>query len=699
MSTSLIPNPLGPQAVDRCAWYLRVSTPRQKLEHQREHVARFCEHHRIHVPDDARFEDKEARHKSAKREGFQRLLDAVRGGRLDWILICSFDRWGIADVDEFFEFRRLLLKHDVQLWSVVDQMNLTGLTEGDYFRIVAMAIGATKYVEQMAEKNILKMVEMAKQGWAATGNAPYGTDLVCYPLHDLTQPLFRVVRTRYMRPHKFRIVYYTPDSRVERDPSGLITAHHLTVAKVEDEVGRMPLRDKKATGYRFEPAEDGSRLVAVRRMFELYDSGLGFTEISRHLWEQGHKHYDKEFMYHGVEVILSNPVYTGEPAWGKNGVGAYRILHGGVPTRIRRKASDPFVVRKKEDQFIKPLHPLFLPIVPLDLWRRVHDRLQARMRTNPQFGKQRTRSRATHPLNGKLFCPDCERPMVLGSSMPATGQRGQKTRCFNCGTYRRFARTKCHANTVGWDRLDAAVESLLESVKGRIDRLVTDPLKTLRDENWAKECELTQLMAAIGSELVTDMLNRGDFAEPPSDPSKPIFEAVADAYNRMHAARTGPLRQELDGIEQELTRIGNLLLEGVPSQTVKKQLFDRMRVLEERKKAIGPELSPLTARADTLMDQLRSVRRTIEESGRAATARLLDTFIEKVIPRFVVEQVGPKRTRRATLRAVEFIPKTTEDACSVLPHAMEVCATRTGTGSSRRTARSRPGTWSSAPPG
>ena len=69
-------------------------------------------------------------------------LDAVTARRLDWIIICSFDRWGVADVDEFFEFRRLLLKNDVQLWSVVDQMNLTGLTEGDYFRIVAMAIGA-----------------------------------------------------------------------------------------------------------------------------------------------------------------------------------------------------------------------------------------------------------------------------------------------------------------------------------------------------------------------------------------------------------------------------------------------------------------------------------------------------------------------------------------------------------------------------
>ena len=88
MSLAPYANSSGPQAPDRCAWYLRVSTPRQKLEHQREHVLRFCEQSGIHVPDELRFEDKEKRHKSAKRQDFQRLLDVVRSGGLDWIIIC-----------------------------------------------------------------------------------------------------------------------------------------------------------------------------------------------------------------------------------------------------------------------------------------------------------------------------------------------------------------------------------------------------------------------------------------------------------------------------------------------------------------------------------------------------------------------------------------------------------------------------------
>jgi DNA invertase Pin-like site-specific DNA recombinase len=682
MSSEVLADFTCPRSADRCAWYLRVSTPRQKLEHQREHVLRFCERRAIEIPDDLRFEDQEKRHRSAKRQDFQRLLSGVRAGQLDWIIICSFDRWGVADVDEFFEFRRLLLKHDVQLWSVIDQMNLTGITEGDYFRIVAMAIGATKYVEQMAEKNILKMIEMAKQGWAATGNAPYGTDLVCYPLQDLSRPLFRVVRLRYMRPHLYRIVRYSPDSRVERDQAGIIVNHRLTVAG-EEVSERMPLRDKKTTGYRLEPSIETDRIGAVNLIFELYESGMEFREIGRSLWGQGLKHYDKPFAYHAVETILANPAYLGLPAWGKLGVGAYRILHGGGPAKIRRRASDTLTVRKDESQYVQPIKPVFAPIVPAGLWQRVHDRLKDREHTNPDYGKRRTRDKATHPLNGKLVCPDCGEPMVLGSSMPAHGKRGKKTRCFNCGTYRRTSRLECHANTVGWDRLDQAIEALLDTVKDRIDRFVLDPVKALRDENWAKESELTKVLWSIGEDLQWGTpVELAEHAPPPPNPDVPILDLVFDMYNRMHAIRTQELRREVESIDKELTRIGDLLLEGIPSQTIKRQFHERMRKLEARKREIEPLLVPLTARADTLIQQLRALRQTIETSERVATARLLDGFIEKAIPHFDVQHVGREGRRRAVLRAVEFVPRQTGAARNVLPEAMEVGAARTGTGSS-----------------
>jgi hypothetical protein len=723
-----------PQGMERCAWYLRVSTPRQRLEHQREHVERYCEAAGIHIPQCYRFEDKEKRHKSARRADFQRLLATVRQGKLDWIIICSFDRWGVADVDEFFEFRRLLLQNGVQLWSVVDSMNLTGLSEGDYFRIVAMAVGATRYVDQMAEKNILKMIDMAKQGWAGSGNAAFGLDLVCYPLSDICKPLFRVVRLRY-RPYLCRVLTYDKDSRVERDESGFIVNSHLTAVK--DEVrDRMPLRDKKATGYRYEPTIEESRIKALNLAYEMYDAKMGWAEISAALHKLGYEHYDKLFQDHSLETILSNPAYIGLPAWGKIGTGQYRVLLNGQPTQRKRKATDPTYLLKGEDQWVQPSRPLFPPLVPPDLWRRVRDRLRERGHANPSYGKPKTRSRARHPANGKLVCPDCGEKMVLGSSCPSAGGRGKKTRCFNCGTYRKNGRLKCHANTIGWDRIDRAIEQLLQQVKGRIDGLTsgeTSLAKTVLEEEWAAKSELGRTIKEVMNAFLVRChgLRTEDGLTPWVDeedasrlveeiPLKEfLHECVVDDRNRTSfdatdilrwafawyardfTARSEGFRREAEAIDAELRRIADAVLGGIPSQTVRDHLNKRMAELEARKRELQPLLAPLTERVDVLLDQLRAIRQTIERAEATDLARLLDAFVDRIVPVFDVKE-GKGGKRRAVVRGFYFHPKETPPAANVLSQAvyvgvgeaMEKPGDRTGRGSSTPPAGSWPGRWS-----
>ena len=149
------------------------------------------------------------------------------------------------------------------------------------------------------------------------------------------------------------------------------------------------------------------------------------------------------------------------------------------------------------------------------------------------------------------------------------------------------------------------------------------------------------------------------------DPKRPILELVFDEYNRVHAGKTGSTPEGLAGIEQELERIGQLVLEGIPSQTVERRLFDRMTELEVQKLKVEPLLVPATARAESVIGQLKAIRRTIDEAERVTMAGLLDMFIEKVIPRFEVKTVG-KGKRRTVLRAVRsFIPRGTEAAQSV----------------------------------
>jgi hypothetical protein len=54
-----------PQPDDRIAYFGRVSTPKQKLEHQWETVSRWAERNGLDIPDDLRFEDKIRRHEAA----------------------------------------------------------------------------------------------------------------------------------------------------------------------------------------------------------------------------------------------------------------------------------------------------------------------------------------------------------------------------------------------------------------------------------------------------------------------------------------------------------------------------------------------------------------------------------------------------------------------------------------------------------
>lgn len=748
-----------PEPGDRAAYFGRVSTPKQKLEHQRETVERWCERKGVLVPLEFRFEDKIRRHEAAsvfrdwekrkrntsrKRYRFDDLMTLVEAGQLDWIIIASFDRWGISDRDEIFVFRSKLREYGVQLYSVVDELNITSADETGFLHVAFKAVAATGYVTQQAEKNIQKMVSMAEGGWATTGNAPFGIDLVLYSLADLTRPIWRVVRTRF-KPHQYRVIYYEDSSRVQRDENGFITQAKL---KVEREVStnNMPPRDKKTTGYRYEPSVETRRLDAVRQLFELYDGGLEFGAISETLWGQGLGHYGKPFGYHGVESILSNSAYVGRPAWGKLGVGEYRIAVDKMPKPVRRKKDDTLVVKKSEDQFIYPTKPVFPNVVPQDLFDRVKKKLAARPHVNDTFGKRRTRDKATHPLNGKVICPDCEAPMVLGSFMPGKKSRGKRFRCFHCGTWRKTIRTKCNANTVRWELLDQATDTLLKAVADRIGLVQTGKPSSLIGEEWLRKTDLGRTLLHILWTLNGE--DPADLSKPLSDEEKQepapelpeldeLFEkakrgeiknpkeALIDVlghllgggegllddpdiatnfseqfeeYDRQFEAKTAALKSELAEINDELDAIAaELPLQRKKNPSMAERLDRRAAELGRRRAEIEPRLVPLTEKARATMAQLGNIRETIEAADKTKLAQLLDGFVERVYPVFEVQQVGKAKKRRAIVTGFRFVPR--ETAMAVLPNVMEVGISRTGTGSSTRTARSRRGTWTDTPPG
>lgn len=682
-----------PQPNDRIAYLGRVSTPKQKLEHQRAAVLRFAEDNRLIIPKDLIFEDKVRRHKQeSEGQEFGRLMKLVEARKIDWVIIATFDRWGISNMDDIFVLRQKLRRFDVNIWSVADELNITGADDSSFWRVAARAEGATAYVSSQAEKNIQKMVWMAEQGWAATGNAPYGLDLVCYPINDQSCPLFRVVRLKYIRPHLYRILWYRNDGSIEK----------------EEVTERMPPRDKKATGYRLRPSVELDRLQTVKLIFDLYEEGLGFGAISRKLWSQGRMHYDRPFGYHGIETILSNSAYIGMPAWGKVGVGQYRHAVNKTATKIKRKSTDTISVKKPEEQYVYPLQRVFDPIVDLELFGSVKVKLKNRGQTNAAFGKRRIREKSHHPLNGKLVCPDCDKPMVLGSYTPRSNKaERKKTRCFHCGTWRKSIRTQCFANTVSWDKLDNAINKLLLTVADRIAAVEAGDPTRLQNEVWLHETELGKIIDEVVAEStarlnspeelrrVSDLLGvpvtvgldlASDLDEACDTPrglaSRTILEVAFGVFERGFAADAVELKRELQNIDEELCGIALELPKQRSKPTIYGRLEQRAQELEIRKAEIEPRTIPLTSKAKLILEQLNAIKRTIMDTEKARQGELLETFLEKVIPIFEIKTSKKDNVRRAYVKGFTFIPKKGSE--NVMPQAMEIGYSRTDMGSKRQ---------------
>ncbi|MBX9579063.1 MAG: recombinase family protein [Gemmataceae bacterium] len=666
------------------------------------------------MPEEFRFQDHVRRHEAAgaMRAGkggvLGDLIGAMKGGRVDWVLVATFDRWGIQSIDEIFRFRDQLREYGVRLYSVGDELDITGQDDLTVMRIAMSAIQSTGYTKQMADKNIQKMILMAEQAWFASGNAPYAFDHVMYYLHDLSRPIWRVVREDY-QPMRCRVLHYTPDSRVERDAGGLIVRSDLRVER-EEVLDGMPPRDKKRTGYRLEPTSDARKVEAVRMAFDLADRGYSLSRTADALFDQGHRHYGKRWGARTLEGVFTNPAYIGFPAWSKNGTGKYKQTSGKRAVAVERKATDRVSRRKDRAEWVSSNYAICPPMVDPEAWERVAAGIWARRASNTQSGPVRKRNKLAHPLNGKVFCPDCDKPMVLGSSYPgvktqaATGRQAKRTHCFHCGTYKRTNRTDCNSNAVSWTKLDRALEQVLKLIGERLGEIGTADVGKLREAEWLKATELGRVLQGMawaveeptGDEdpdgpatgliedfqkrerqkraagISTDQVNydaRQEVADVAYSVAGDVgyldkpdaYDLLAETVKRYEAKFQGDtlaIRTELEEIDRDIHDLTLSLKALVRTPTAYKITLGRIEQLESRKRELEPNAVPASVTAEGLRDHLAGIRQVIADADKLKLATLFDRYIEKVVPEFrVVGKPGGKRRPRTEVVALRFVPK------------------------------------------
>lgn len=167
----------------------------------------------------------------------------------------------------------------------------------------------------------------------------------------------------------------------------------------------------------------------IRRIFESYLAGTGVRRIALTLGAEGIRTKrgnmpDSRF----VEYILRNPVYIGKIRWSKDG----------------RAASK----RKYDDENILVIDGKHKPLIDIETWNAVQDKLDAQKKAYPRY--QRKEQPVEFMLKGLVRCSSC------GSTL-CQSQKGKGLQCH------KFATGKCSvSHYISIDKINKAVIEALE---------------------------------------------------------------------------------------------------------------------------------------------------------------------------------------------------------------------------------------------
>ena len=214
---------------------------------------------------------------------------------------------------------------------------------------------------------------------------------------------------------------------------------------------------KMGTDKKRAPIIDEETAPIVRRIFEMYASGIGPMKIAETL---------------NLEGVLSPAAYAYEKFGQKakpNAMGLWsaitiremlnKIIYiGHMPqlrwTSLSYKNHKRFRKDKNEWAVVYNTHE---PIISQELWNRVQER-QKSIATG-----KKTKLGFTHPLSGFVVCADCGNKMKLCTSISRNGNRLFH---FDCGYHVRYGKAYCFSHFISANILEQIVlEDIREMAK------------------------------------------------------------------------------------------------------------------------------------------------------------------------------------------------------------------------------------------
>ena len=231
--------------------------------------------------------------------------------------------------------------------------------------------------------------------------------------------------------------------------------------------------DKKRT-----PAIDEETAPIVRRIFEMYASGISPIKIAETL---------------NLEGVMSPATYAYSQIGQKpkpNVMGLWtattiremlnKIIYIGHMAQLRwtslsYKNHKRFRNDESEWAIVYNTHE---PIISQELWNRCQERKKSVAKG------RRTKVGYTHPLSGFLFCADCGNKMKLSTIISrSTGKRLYR---FDCGHHIRYGKAYCFSHFIAASILE---EIVLDDIREMAKSIVLDE-KAIREEFIRHNAEL-----------------------------------------------------------------------------------------------------------------------------------------------------------------------------------------------------------------
>ena len=169
-------NVLHPEKIIRAALYPRVSTEEQvlhgdSLAAQEEELRRFAKAHGMKIVGVYRDEGNSARKPAFKRKVMMELLEDVKAGKIDRILVTKLDRW-FRNVREYHKIQEILEAHHVA-WQATLESYETATADGR-FKVNIMLSVAENEADRTSERIRFVNESKRRRREACSGRVSYG---------------------------------------------------------------------------------------------------------------------------------------------------------------------------------------------------------------------------------------------------------------------------------------------------------------------------------------------------------------------------------------------------------------------------------------------------------------------------------------------------------------------------------------------